>query len=158
MRVVRRQSSARRGAALLAALVVVLILAIVAGVGLTYTQTVKNEAVEARDRVRALYLAEAGVKESLAMLTSTLATGERPQAAVGTRDAPRTRKSGSYWADVVDNRDGTFTVTATGQVADERRSVEVILLRGGAQDDPEPSGPPTRGRYGVVAWREVAVR
>jgi Putative Ice-binding-like adhesive domain len=71
--------------------------------------------------VRAVYLAEAGANHAIADL-AVLGAGS-----VGSQTSPVAFGGGGYWFDIVDNGDGSFTVTSFGQTGEQIRAMEVIL-------------------------------
>ena len=131
-----------RGGALIVALIAVAVLSTLAVSALTLNMAVSREVEADRNEARALHLAEAGLNEAVAMLTTTLTTKAAPATSLGTETAPNSMKSGQYWADVTDNGDGTFTITATGSVNGRTRRAQAIVRQvgGGVFDNAVFSG------------------
>lgn len=117
----------QRGAALITSLVIVTVLTGAAVAILMASVGVTSRTNTTVIRSRALQLAEAGISEALANVGTTVPAGLAPAAQVGTAAAPRAKGTGRYWADVVDQGDGTFRVTSTGRVGLHRRRLVGIL-------------------------------
>ena len=110
-----------RGGVLVAALLTITVLIGLSGVVLRQGISHERERSSSQDDVRALYLAEAGVNDALARLASGDTTD------VGTADQQESLSNGSYWADLSDNGDGTFTVVSSGTARGRTRAVEAVL-------------------------------
>ncbi|MBK8177978.1 MAG: hypothetical protein IPK67_03580 [Planctomycetes bacterium] len=111
----------RRGGALLVALIATLVLSGLAAAMLTVTGAFKAEHQASSDHSRVLYVAEAGLSQGI----STLAAGA-PQNS-GTSAAPVAFSGGGYWCTVVDNGDGTATVTSFGRINGVTRGLEAVM-------------------------------
>jgi len=123
--------SARRGNALLMSLVAIVGLTGIAGAILASSLSTKKEVTSAVDRTRALYAAEAGVSAALSQLTA----GTTPN--LGSASAPVSVGTGAYYGDVVNNGDGSFTVTSVGAANGVQRAVQAVISRpsGGVFDN-----------------------
>jgi hypothetical protein len=126
----------RRGGALLISLVASTFVAgLVAAVyTLSYSQTLEVNAFA--NQTRALYVADAGISESIVRVSGALALSNPVPAAVGSQAAPLAQRGGRYWCDLVEHASGRFTITSTGMVNLTRRSVEAVIepLGGGIYD------------------------
>lgn len=121
------RGTTRGGHALVVALVAVAFLALLAGAGLTINQSVSRQIVASGNRSRAMYLAEAGVAETVLALVAAEAIDEEKPNGLGSADAPIEKRGGVYWSEVQDNGDGTVTVRSTGSSNRIVRTVEVVL-------------------------------
>jgi len=124
-------ANSRRGSAIVTAVVGVMLLAGMTAAILSFGIASKNEIEGTRESSRALYLAEAGVSETLAALQASLQPGIDAPTEVGTYDNPMSMQGGNYWVDVVDNLDGTFTATSFGSAAGTTRAIEVVITEVG---------------------------
>ena len=120
---IRSTSSSRRGGALLVALLATLVLAALAAGMLATTDGFKSELSSANQRDRALYVAEAGLSDGIASLTAGA-----PQNA-GSQGAPVAFSGGGYWCTVVDNGNETFTITSSGVINGDVRTLEALMRR-----------------------------
>tara|TARA_R110002126_G_scaffold41590_5_gene120830 strand:+ start:14987 stop:16426 length:1440 start_codon:yes stop_codon:yes gene_type:complete len=127
----REHSDPKRGGALLAAVVLVALLAALAAAALTSSTSSSMEMSVARDRVRSLYAAEAGLNEALTELRTSETLGTPPAAALGTANAPIELSQGSYYSTITDNLDGTFTVLSVGRAGLRERALESTVARVG---------------------------
>lgn len=121
----------RRGSALVSSLIVVTIIAALTSSMLMVNIAHKREVAAIGNRTRAIYLAEAGVHQSLLELATAIEQGTALPTDSGTVDAPRRLSGGRYWSDITDNADGTFTVISTGTANLARRRVraEISLVQ-----------------------------
>jgi len=119
--------NSQRGGALVATLVTVSVLAVMAGAALTVNTANKNVIESARSRMRAIYLAEAGVAEALGTLYASGLNGDDPAGQYGDRKSPRTSEAGEFWSELFNNGDGTYTALSTAMVNGSERSLEVIV-------------------------------
>jgi Tfp pilus assembly protein PilX len=118
----RNLAGNQSGSALLLALVVTLVLASMAGAMMAVSGAFKQEAVVATDESRALYVAEAGLSEGIALVQAG-APGN-----FGSVGAPVPFGDGGYWGTVQDNGDDSMTVTAFSQVSGRSRGVEAVMV------------------------------
>ena len=132
MEIMRSQGpgAARRGGAMVTSLIAVSVLAAMAGAVLTIHTGHRKEVEAARNRLRAAYLAEAGVAEALAMLYASGFHDTDLPPTFGNPEQPRHCDSGDYWSELVDNGDGTYTVRASGVVNGAERVLEVVVELG----------------------------
>lgn len=126
-----RGADSRRGSAIVTAVVGVLLLAGMTSAILSFGMASKKEIEGTREEARALYLAEAGVSEALAALHASLQPNVEVPTEVGTYENPMSLHGGSYWVDVVDNMDGTFTATSFGSANGATRAIEVVITESG---------------------------
>ncbi len=112
---------ARRGSAMIVALIALVVLFGLAGAYLTLAAQVNDERDAAIDDLRALYVANSGVGHVVANLYADVTDD------VGSHDQPIALQSGGFFADLVDNGDGTYTVTATGTVRRTSATVEAVV-------------------------------
>ena len=124
-----RRNQRRRGAVLVASIVIVMMIASMAGLLLSLGTTAQREIENARADVKAFYLAEAGLNETiLAMNTSVQSDGQVAMpTAMGNKQAPLSLHGGSYWAQITDNGDGTFTLRSTGESVGELSAIEAVV-------------------------------
>ena len=110
-----------RGNALLVALLVVVAMAgLAAALMMTSYQDSKRSRAEG-EQTQVLYVTEAGVNHSIADITSG-GSGN-----VGSSSTAIPFGGGSYHVAAVDNGDGTYTLTAQGELGDEMQAVEVVI-------------------------------
>jgi hypothetical protein len=122
------QGGERRGSALLLAIVVSVVLAGLAGGMLAITGSFHRENVASSDGSRALYVAEAGLSEGIAMVQSDAVQLNDPPAAFGAAGASVPFGGGGYWGSIVpDPAASIFTVSAFAEVAGQTRGVEAVL-------------------------------
>jgi len=112
----------RCGGALLVAVIATIVLSGMAGAILAFSTASKTEHSAAVDRLRSLYVAEAGLSQGIASVTSNA------PANFGTNVAPVPFSQGGFWGTVADNLDGTMTVTSFGTCRGARRGLEAVML------------------------------
>jgi hypothetical protein len=120
----------RRGGALVASLLVAFVLSGVLASMMLVGAAHKGEVSSAMRDSQALYLADAGVTASLLAIGGSVdagGMGPAVPAAVGTPGAPRALKGGTYWSNLANNGDGTWTVTSTGKAGLRQRTVMAIV-------------------------------
>lgn len=117
----RRASRGERGGVLVAALLTISVLLGLSGVVMRLGVAQQGERHSAQDDVRALYLAESALNETLARLTGGNTND------LGSPEAPLALSGGAYWADVTANGDGTFTVVSSGRSNGRERAIEAVL-------------------------------
>ncbi|MFT5051273.1 MAG: hypothetical protein ACI8QZ_002684 [Chlamydiales bacterium] len=120
-------SRSRCGGALVATLIIVAVLAAMAATALTVNPSSKQVIDASRSRMRAIYLAEAGVAEALGTLYASGLNGQAPAGSYGDRSTPRTSDAGEFWTQLLENSDGTYTAMSTAAVDGAERSLEVIV-------------------------------
>lgn len=118
-----RRTSDRRGAASVLALVTVVGIAGLCTSILAVNLRRRTEQRSFSERTQALYFADAGVSSAVA----ALATEIEPD--LGTAEEPTQRSGGSFFGDVTDNGDDTFTVRSNGTAGREQVGVEAIVER-----------------------------
>jgi len=113
----------------MASIVVVTMIAGMASLLLSVGRANQQELESVQADVKAFYLAEAGLNEALlSMSTSLSSDGDVAMpTAMGSAKQPHHLHQGDYWTSIVDNGDGTYTVTSTGESVDERCSVEAVV-------------------------------
>lgn len=121
------KSRARRGSALVTALLVVVVLAGVAASVFGVSAMRNQEARRAGQEMRALYLAETGLTESLVEVAVNKRDSQPVPAQLGTKTAPRKMRKGAYWSDLADNGDGTYTATSTGSAIRSTRAIQAVI-------------------------------
>jgi hypothetical protein len=98
---------------------------------LAITGAFHRENVASTDGSRALYVAEAGLSEGIAMVQSDAVQLNDPPAAFGAAGAAVPFGGGGYWGSVVpDPAASTFTVSAFAEVAGQARGIEAVLGQG----------------------------
>ena len=117
----------RRGGALISSLIVVVTLSTLVASLFMVNITHQREVAGIQNRSRALYLAEMGISQCLLLLAGADERGEAPPATHGTAGVPNVVRGGNYWCDIVDNLDGTFTVTSTGSTNLVNRTVSAVV-------------------------------
>ena len=137
----------RRGGATIAALLTVVILMGIAGAMLSMTLGSSKERNAAGTRLRAFTAANSAVAHTIANMDAGIDTGMDPvAAAVGnvntvdvtgmmTKSAALSAKvekavrlnDSTYWSNVVDNANGTFTINATGTSSGVTQAIRVIV-------------------------------
>jgi hypothetical protein len=131
----RRARPRRRGSALIASLMVVLV---VAGLGVCmvrmHNATTRRQ-VQAIDKKRAFYVAEAGLSEAF------LAVSQGKSGNVASEQLPARFGEGVYWVEATSMPGGNVALTSTGLCGVGRFSVSVVLR---SQVDPVAS----RGIFG----------
>ena len=124
----RAADASDSGSALVTSLFIVIALAGMAAaifsVGLSQNQESRSNS----SQLRALYLAEAGVTESLVAVAGAFENQAAPPQSLGSEALPLRLKGGSYWCDLADNGDGTFTVTSHGRANQIQRTLEAVLV------------------------------
>jgi len=110
-------------------LVLTAVLAGLAAAGLSFNQAAKSQVLHEIEEGRALFLAEAGVAEAIAMLVTAERTHATPSSTVGSLTNPLAYLSGEAWVDVDDLGGGTFRLTSTGRAGGARRVLEVLVER-----------------------------
>src|SRR6185503_13113256 len=85
----------------------------------------KGEHLTATERMKALYIAEAGLSQGIASVTH----GAVP--ALGTQASPVPFSNGSYWGTVVPVDDDMTTITVYGTSTASTRGVEAVILKSG---------------------------
>ena len=98
---------------------------------LTLSKGHSDQVVSTGQESRALYVAEAGVAESVVQLVSALNSGLPVPTGLGSADSPLALAGGSYWSTIASSGNSSYTIAVHGQVAQGTRSLEVRL---------EPSG------------------
>jgi hypothetical protein len=110
-----------RGTATLMAVLAVAVLLGLTGAMLIVTHRNQGERTASLAQHRSFYAANSGIGHVL----NNLHAGNA--GSVGTADAPVDFAGGSYFADVQDNGDGTFTVTSTGNMGQETIALEAVI-------------------------------
>lgn len=113
----------QEGSATVAALVVCFALLGMSGAILTVSMSTELEWSANTDRDAAMAEASSGVAHVVANLYAGNA-GD-----VGAPDAPLALGSGTYWVDVLDNGDDTYTLTSTGRVRGVTQTLEAVVVR-----------------------------
>ena len=113
----------RRGGALLIAVIAVIVLAGMTTAMLTISTAHQRENLAATDRVRALYVAEAGLSRGIALLEAGT-----PQANFGAQNAPLAFGGGGFWGTMVDNGDDTWTIRSFGMADGMQRGIEAVIV------------------------------
>lgn len=113
-------------ASLLVAFVLSGVLASMMLVGIAH----KGEVSSVMRDSQALYLADAGVTASLLAISGSVEAGGKGPgvpATLGNAGAPCALKDGTFWCNLANNGDGTWTVTSTGRAGLRQRVVEAIV-------------------------------
>ncbi|MBL8862446.1 MAG: hypothetical protein JNK02_10600 [Planctomycetes bacterium] len=121
MRVLTPQQSSEQGGALLIALVSTVFLTGMAGALLAVGASRKAEQTASTERLRALYVAEAGLSRGVAAALA----GTLPD--LGSAEAPVGFSGGQYWGTAVDNGDDTVTLTVFGTSNGRTRGLEAVV-------------------------------
>src|SRR5687767_6060732 len=116
-----RARRSRRGTALLVALIAVMVIGALASAMLLSGSTHDGERDASLEGDKALYVAEAGMSQTIAAVTADVLAG------FGTELAPIAFGGGSYWTTVVDNGGGTATITAWGRYGQAERATQVVM-------------------------------
>jgi len=114
-----------RGTAVLLAIVATIVLAGMAVSMVAVSGAYQHENEASSRRLRALYTAEAGVAENLA------AQRRGVLQSFGDYKTPLHFSGGGYYSTVVDNGDGTTTVTSIASVEGESIGLEAVILKQG---------------------------
>ncbi len=130
MRPIRRRSV--RGSALLLTVVSVVVLTALSAAILAVTASSQRESRSASEEIRALYLAETATSDLITSLRVELRNptgpaGNPAMPVIGSAAAPRSFASGAYYGSVVDNGDGTYTLTSTGVAGSATQTIEVVV-------------------------------
>lgn len=107
---------------MLVAVLAIVVLTGMSGAILTMSLTSNSQQDAATEDVRASYLAETGISHALANLTA----GNDND--IGSAAAPVAFSNGSYYADLTDNGDGTYTVVSVGNAPGSTRGIEAVLV------------------------------
>ena len=133
-----RPHSARAGGALVSSLLVAATLAAIASAAFQISMRQNSEARAQGERLRALFLAEAGLSETLRALAVEIDAGTPAplDLAFGAELAPLDYLGGEWWSTVADNGDGSYTLRASGRIEDATRTVEAtaVEIDGGVFD------------------------
>lgn len=122
----------RRGSALVGAAVAVSLLAGFSISMLMVAGSVQSEQKTDLESAQALYAAQAAVGVAATELKVAVEQGQEPPVSVGSAGEPLALGGGSAFATIVEEADGSFTVTSFGNAADGgRRALEVTLVPGG---------------------------
>jgi hypothetical protein len=113
----------RRGSAFLVSLIAIMVIASMSTAMLMVGSGRQRERSGSIESTKALYVAEAGMSETILRVADGDLNG------VGGPDAPVAFAGGDYWTSVVDNGDDTATVTAVGSFAGETRATQVTMVR-----------------------------
>ncbi len=116
-------SGQRSGGALLIAIIATIVLAGMTTAMLSLSTASQKEGLAAADRVRALYVAEAGMSRSIAELEAGV-----PKNAVGSADNPVAFGGGGFWGTSVDNGDNTRTITSFGTADGVTRGIRCLMV------------------------------
>ena len=108
-------------------LIIVVVLAGMAAAIFSLSLSRTAETQRAGSRLRALYMAEAGVGEAMMSVADAVINVKGDPVNVGAKSAPRELKNGAFWTTIADNGDGTYTVFSQGIAADEERAIQVVL-------------------------------
>ena len=114
-----------QGAATITALLAVVAVMGVCGAFLTTTLRSQMEREGTVDEYAAVQAADAGVTLAMARLTQGNLN------AIGSDDVPWDFGSAGVTADIVDNEDGTYTITSRSEVARANAAVEAVVAFGG---------------------------
>jgi len=116
-------STSRAGSALLPSLIIVVLMASL-GAGLIQVQSAgMRQQLSAMDRMRALYIAEAGLAESF----SAICVGKT--GIVGTPEYPAEFAGGVYWVEAEEDASGRITLDSVGLYGSGRFAVSVVVRR-----------------------------
>ena len=119
----RPRSAPRRGSALLPSLIIVVLMASL-GAGLIQVQSAgMRQQLSAMDRMRALYIAEAGLAESF----SAICVGK--SGIVGSPEHPAEFAGGVYWVDAEEDATGRITLDSVGLYGSGRFAVSAVVRR-----------------------------
>lgn len=118
-----RRGGPEDGSALLVSLLSTVFLFGMAGALMAVGAANKKEQTQSTSRMRALYIAEAGLSQSVA----TAVMGDMP--ALAGAEAPTAFSSGQFWGTAVDNGDDTTTITVFGASDGTTRALEAVVQR-----------------------------
>lgn len=119
----RTGNRSRRGGALLIALIATMVCAGMAAAMLAVGGASKKEHVASTEHMQALYVAEAGLSDGIAVLSA----GRVPNMGDAANRIPFS--NGNYFGTSVDNGDDTTTITVFGTSRNETRGVEAVVLK-----------------------------
>ncbi len=117
----------RSGGALIASLLVLVLLSGIAAASFAASLAHKKEVQSAANRLRALYLAEAAVSESLNEIAIARSQARDVATALGSEAAPMRLKRGRMWSTIQDNGDDTYTVLASGFTNGTERRLQATV-------------------------------
>jgi len=122
-----QSETSRRGGTLVASLIVVVALTGVASAIFSVSFAHKKESGEISNELRAFYNAEAGITESVAQIAAAKRKVTAAPTSLGSRYSPRKMRRGSFFCDITDNGDTTFTVLSNGMLEDAERRLQVVV-------------------------------
>ena len=122
----KRARGSRRGTALLVALIAVMVIGALASAMLLSGSTQDGERDVSLEGDKALYVAEAGMSQTIASVANDLIVG------FGTELAPIAFGGGSYWTTVVEDGAGAATITSWGRYGQVERATQVVMERDGS--------------------------
>ena len=128
----RHLSSPRHGGVLVSVLLIVITLAAVAASVFSVSLMRTREARSTGEELRALYVAEAGLSEALMTVAVAVRENDPVPTTIGTAKAPVTYQKGTYWCDIADNGNDTYTVHSQGKAGLAERALEARLQPIGA--------------------------
>ncbi len=116
----------KRGSASVAVLFLVIAMLGISGAVLLVSTRNKGEQKATVERNHSLYAASSGVSHAVTNLHAAV------KGDVGSEENQIEFSGGSYWADVTDNGDGTYTVLSVGTVRRNKSAVEAVIDTSGA--------------------------
>ncbi len=122
--------SRRRGSILMSAMIVVVGLAAMTAALLSFSLDFTEDVTFAGQEMKALYVAEAGIAESVVTLVAAVEAGEAIPLGMGNENAPMELAGGSYWSQIVDNGDDSYTIRVRASAEGNARALEIRMTPG----------------------------
>jgi hypothetical protein len=110
-----------RGSAMLAAIVALSVLMGLSGAIMALILSGKRETRSSEEGLKAMYLAESGISHAI----SNMVAGDMKN--LGTAGAPQAFSNGSYWVQIADNLNDTYTLTARATYDSGRGAIEAVV-------------------------------
>lgn len=129
---VRRYQEGRsdEGGALLVAIVTLTLMGGLSAAMLALNGAATRERQHAHDQVRAMTVAQAGAYAALAEVRTAIQSGRDP-ADIGSAEDPAFIGGQAYWAEIVDEGEGSYKIIATGSTSSNERVLEVQAMKVG---------------------------
>ncbi|MFT7670331.1 MAG: hypothetical protein ACI8X5_003039 [Planctomycetota bacterium] len=135
---IRQCRQSRRGGALLIAILATLALAGMGAAMMAMSGSSKKEGSASVEKMRSLYVAEAGVSEAILDVNRNGidAWEDAGTSTWGSEDTPNF-SSGTHWGEMAVNGDGTVRIKAHGASQGQERAIEAVILApiGGIYDN-----------------------
>ena len=110
-----------RGSAMLTAVVALSVLMGLSGAIMALTLSAKSETRSSEEGLKAMYLAESGISHAI----SNMVAGDMND--VASAGAPQAFSNGSYWVQVADNLNETYTLTARATYDSGQGAIEAVV-------------------------------